>query len=320
MKIIVIFLAERKNVVTIYLDAVWTLNFFLDMMLLMLTQALARDSTRKIRIIIGAFIASLLVPINIYFPDSFFSSVAGKFLYSVIIILCAFGFFSIYRMMKLLLLFYFTTFAIGGGLIAIHFLLQSPIGVSTNGILTFNSGYGDPISWIFVVIGFPSVWLFTKGRMDKHAVDKIRYDQLYPVTIQLKNKSYSTTGYIDSGNQLVDPLTKKPVIICDELFLKQWFTENDWKLLKSANKELDFEKIPKEWESSIQIVPYRGVQGGSNFLFAMRPDQLIVYYGEQKIVTSKLLIGIQFAALTKDQSYHCLLQPQIITTAAVHSA
>lgn len=306
--------------VTIYLDAVWTLNFFLDMMLLMLTQALARDSTRKIRLIVGAFIASLLVPIAIYFPDSFFSSVAGKFLYSIIIILCAFGFLSVYRTMKLLLLFYFTTFAIGGGLIAIHFLLQNPIGVSTNGFLTFNSGYGDPISWMFVVIGFPLVWLFTKIRMDKHAGDKIRYDQLYPVTIQLKNRSYSTTGYIDSGNQLVDPLTKKPVIICDELFLKQWFTENDWMRLKAAHEELDLEKIPIEWEKSIQIVPYQGVQGGSSFLFAIRPDQLIVYYGEQKIATNKLLIGIQFATLTKDQSYHCLLQPQLIKMAAVHSA
>ncbi|MBY7143718.1 sigma-E processing peptidase SpoIIGA [Virgibacillus sp. NKC19-3] len=305
---------------TIYLDAVWTLNFFLDMMLLMLTQALARDSTRKRRIIIGAFIASLLVPITIYFPDSFFNSVIGKLLYSVIIILCTFGFFSIYRIMKMLLLFYFTTFAIGGGLIALHFLLQSPLGVSTNGILTFNSGYGDSISWIFVVIGFPLVWLFTKGRMDKHVVDKIRYDQIYPVTIQLKNRSYSTTGYIDSGNQLIDPLTKNPVIICDELFLKQWFTEADWNLLKTAHKELDLEKIPKKWENSIQIVPYRGVQGGNNFLFAIRPDQLIVYYGEQKIITRKLVIGIQFEALTKDRSYHCLLQPQIITKAVVHSA
>ncbi|MBP1968189.1 stage II sporulation protein GA (sporulation sigma-E factor processing peptidase) [Virgibacillus natechei] len=305
---------------TIYLDAVWTLNFFLDMMLLLLTQALARDSTRKIRIIFGAFIASLLVPLSIYFPDSFFNSVIGKFIYSVIIIWSAFGYVSIYRMMKLLLLFYFTSFAIGGGLIAIHFLVQNPIGMSTNGFLTFNGGYGDPISWIFVVIGFPLMWIFTKVRMDKHVGEKIRYDQLYPVTIQLKNKRYTTTGYIDSGNQLVDPITKKAVVICDELFLKQWFTEDEWQLLKSANESLNFDSLPKEWENYIQIVPYQGVQGNNTFLLALRPDQLIVYYENQIISTNKILIGIQFASLTKDRSYHCLLQPQIIKTAAVQSA
>ncbi|GAB3067914.1 sigma-E processing peptidase SpoIIGA [Virgibacillus ainsalahensis] len=305
---------------TIYLDAVWTLNLFLDMMLLMLTQALARDSTGKLRIVFGAFIASLLVPISIYFPDSFVSSTAGKFLYSVFIIFCAFGFININRLLKLLLLFYFTTFAIGGGLIAVHFLFQNPVGISVNGLVTFNSGYGDPISWLFVIVGFPFAWLFTKKRMDEHAGEKIRYDQLCQVTVQMKNESYSTAGYIDSGNQLTDPLTKKPVIICDETFLKQWFTENEWNLLKDAYEAFDLDNLPKAWESDIQIVPYQGVQGKSMFLFALRPDKLTVYYEEQEIISEKLLIGIQFAELAKDGSYHCLLQPQIIKLAAVHSA
>ncbi|HLR41469.1 MAG TPA: sigma-E processing peptidase SpoIIGA [Virgibacillus sp.] len=305
---------------TIYLDAVWALNFFLDMMLLMLTQALARDSTRKIRIIIGAFVASLLVPVSLYFPDSFFTSVPGKFLYSITIIICAFRFLSVYHMLKLLALFYFTTFSIGGGLIAAHFVFQNPIGLSDNGLLTFTSGYGDPVSWLFVIIGFPLSWFFTKARMDRHAVEKIRYDQLCPVTIQIKQKSYLTTGYIDSANQLVDPATKRPVIICDEVFLKQWFTDEDWQMLKNAHEDLNLDNLPKDWEKQLHIVPYQGVEGKSNFLFAIRPDQLIIYYNDQKIVTNKVLIGIQFAALTKDQNYHCLLQPQIIKLATVHSA
>src|SRR5699024_96215 len=114
-----------------------------------------------------------------------------------------------------LLLFYFITFSIGGGLIAAHFLLQNPVGISSNGILTMEKGYGDPISWIFIIVGFPIVWWFTKNRLDKHATDKIHYDQLYSVTIRLNGEDHSTKGYLDSGNQLVDPLTKKPVIICD---------------------------------------------------------------------------------------------------------
>jgi len=305
---------------TIYLDAVWTLNFFLDFMLLLLTQALLRENTRKIRIIIGAFIASLIVPITLYMPDSILTAAIGKFIYSIFIILSTFGFVSIYRLIKLLFTFYFTTFAIGGGLLAIHFLFQHPIGLSANGILTVNSGYGDPVSWVFVIIGFPLVWLFTKSRMDKHAADKIRYDQLCPVTIQIKNQSHSTKGYIDSGNQLVDPLTKKCVILCDEFFLNQWFTEKEWNMLEIAYENLDFENIPDKWKNEIQFVPYVGAGGDSKFLFTIRPDHLIVYYGEQKIMTKNILIGIQFADLVKDKSYHCLLHPQIIKLGTIHSA
>ncbi|MFC4557023.1 sigma-E processing peptidase SpoIIGA [Virgibacillus kekensis] len=305
---------------TIYLDAVWLLNFFLDMMLLMLTQALAKDSTHKIRIIFGAFVASLLVPLTIFYPGSFLSGMTGKLIYSVLIIVSAFGWQSVHRVLKLLFLFYFITFAIGGGLIAVHFLSQSSVGVASGSILTYNGGYGDPISWLFVIVGFPLSWWFTKKRMDKHATEKIRYDQLSEVSIQIAGVSKSTTGYIDSGNQLVDPLTKKPVIICDEYFLSQWFTREEWKMLENAHENLDFEKLPEKWEKRIHIIPFQGVEGKRTFMLALKPDNLEIYYGDEKIVTRKTLIGIQFAELTKDQSYHCLLHPQIIKMATVNSA
>lgn len=305
---------------TIYLDAIWTLNFILDMMLLMLTQALAKDHTGKKRIMFGAFVASLLVPISLYFPNTFITTFYGKFIYSILIILCSFKFMSIYRTIKLLLLFYFTTFAIGGGLVALHFLFQNPMMLSRSGLITFNNGFGDPVSLIFILIAFPIIWLFTKRRMDKHAVDKIRYNEMYPVTIQMNQESYSTTGYIDSGNQLVDPITKQPVIICDEIFLKQWFSDDEWEKLAEAHKELNYHKIPETWEKNIHIIPYQGVEGTSNFLMAIRPEKLIIYYGQERIITHKVLIGIQFARLTKDGAYHCLLQPQIIKLATVESA
>ncbi|HEX6594848.1 MAG TPA: sigma-E processing peptidase SpoIIGA [Bacillota bacterium] len=305
---------------TIYLDAVWALNFLLDFMLLLLTQALAREKTRKTKLIFGAVVASLLVPITIYYPHSFLTSVWGKLLYSVFIIMCAFRFSSIQRTIKLLFLFYFISFAIGGGLIATHFLLAQPIDASQGSVFTFHKGYGDPISWSFVIIGFPLAWLFTKARMDKHAVEKIRYDQLCPVTIYMKDKSYSTNGYIDSGNQLVDPLSKSPVILCDEIFLKQWFSDNDWSLLKQAHESLNLDHLPTGWEPYVQLVPFYGVEGKSGFLLTLRPERLTIDYEGEKIIAHKVLIGIQFASLTKDNTYHCLLHPQIIKLGAVHPA
>lgn len=305
---------------TIYLDAVWALNFFLDLMLLMLTQAIAKDNTKKIRLIFGAFIASLIVPLSLFYPESFFTSVSGKLLYSICIILCSFKMSSFYKGLKLLLWFYFTTFVIGGGLIAVHFLFQNQFSISKTGILTINSGYGDPISWLFILIGFPFIWIFTKRRMDKHAAEKIRYELQYKVVIELKNKAFMTTGFIDSGNQLVDPVSRRPVVICDEVFLKQWFSKEDWELMKQAHGSLDFSKIPEAWEKLIHIVPFQGVEGKSNFLMAIRPDKLTLYYNNDIIVVNKVLIGIQFARLTKDESYHCLLQPQLIKLGKLESA
>lgn len=309
----------RKKV-SIYLDAVWALNFFIDLMLLMLTGVISKVTISKRRLMAGAFIASLIVPLSIYYPDTILTSVIGKLGYSGLIIICAFGYTTIYRSLKLLMWFYFLSFATGGGLIGLHYMLQQPMGISGAGFLTVNQGYGDPVSWMFIMIGFPCVWLFTKKRMDKHAIEKIRYEQLYEVTLSMKNKSYMTDGYIDSGNQLVCPLTKKPVIIGDELFLKQWFTDQEWNELKEAQEHMSFEKIPTDWEGHIHIVPYQGVSGNSQFLLALRPEKLVIHYNNEDIVTDKVLVGIQFASLTKDHKYHCLLHPQIIKLSAVKTA
>lgn len=305
---------------TIYVDVIWGLNFLFDMMLLMLTQALIKEKIPRLRLILGALVASMIVPFTLFFPASILATVYGKILFSFFIILSTFGFQTIYRFFKQLFTFYFITFSVGGALVAVHFLFHQSFTVSLGGLLTFRQGFGDPVSWLFVIGGFPLAWFFTKRRMDQHAAEKIRYDQLCPVTISIFNQSYSTMGYIDSGNQLVDPLTRQPVIICDEPFLTQWVPLEEWTRLKQVSDSLDLEKIPKKWEQRTHIVPYQGVAGKSQFLLAIRPDKLTVMYEHEPLEVHKVLIGLQFSSLTKDHRYHCLLHPQIIKNGAVATA
>ncbi|MCG5103570.1 sigma-E processing peptidase SpoIIGA [Oceanobacillus alkalisoli] len=304
----------------IYLDAVWLLNFLLDYMLLLLTDKLAKLHTSRYRLAFGALVASLIVPLSIYYPDSFFTSVIGKVIFSIFIMTSSFGYKTIYRLVKLLTLFYMMSFAIGGGLIALHFLIHQPITVSGNGFITYNRGFGDPLSWLFIVVCFPLVWIFTKQRMDKHVQEKIRYDATIPVTLKMNGVSHSTKSFIDSGNQLVDPFTKKPVIICDETFLAHWFDKEDWGKLKIAHEALDMDKIPDEWVDRLRIIPYQGVEGGNGFLFTIIPDEITIYYDKKEIYATNFLVGIQFGNLTGDGSYHCLLQPELIKTAIHYSA
>src|SRR5699024_12775420 len=62
------------------------LNYFLDLMLLMLTGAMVKERVTKRRLLFGAFVASLIVPLSLYFPNSFLTSIVGKLLYSLLIV------------------------------------------------------------------------------------------------------------------------------------------------------------------------------------------------------------------------------------------
>ncbi|MFD2133044.1 sigma-E processing peptidase SpoIIGA [Pseudogracilibacillus auburnensis] len=305
----------------IYLDIILLFNLFCNLLILSLTKYLAKVNVNIHRLLFGTIIATALVPLIVYFPFSFFNSLIGKGIYSLFIIFCTFGFKSMQQMFKKLFLFYFISFSIGGGLFGIHYLVQDSFSSKSNKLLLYvNNVYGDQMSLLIILVGFPLVWLFTKSRMDRHVKDKIKYDQMYDVTIEMNGFRHQTIGYIDSGNHLVDPLTNRPVVLCDELFLQQFFAKADWnKLYQSIalNKLTDF---PESMEKRLFIVPFQGVGGNNNYLYTIKPDKLIVHYNNELIETTNVLIGIQLNSLTVDNSYHCLLHPQIIHFSAVKTA
>ena len=47
-------------------------------------------------------------------------------------------------------------------MIGVHSLLQTESIVQQGVMVTSQTGFGDPISWMFVVIGFPAIWFFEK--------------------------------------------------------------------------------------------------------------------------------------------------------------
>jgi stage II sporulation protein GA (sporulation sigma-E factor processing peptidase) len=305
---------KAEIIVTIYLDAVWILNFLIDWMILQLVHWLTKSPSKRGLLILGGFIASLLVPLTLFYPDNFFASFSGKILFSIIILLSAFGFRNIKLFLKQLLGFYFVSFTLGGGLFGIYFLLTQQIQSMDGLFVTYQTGFGDMISWLFVAIFFPIVWFFTRRRLDHISFEKVKYDEMCPVIIDLNGKSFETIGFFDSGNSLVDPFTKSPVIVCDEVALKDCFTSEEWTLLKNCQSDWSFEHLPSSWQSKFRMIPFQGVGGSRQFILVVKPDQVHVHYKEQVFSVRKILIGIQFGQLSADGSYHCLLHPKIMQT------
>nr|WP_255307071.1 sigma-E processing peptidase SpoIIGA [Paraliobacillus sp. PM-2] len=303
-----------------YLDAVWLLNILLDWMILLLTRHMAKVNAKNWPIFIGACVASLFVPITVFYPSSILLHPVGKLCISILVIIIGFGFKHPKKVCRLLLTFYFVTFALGGALTAIHFFLSSPAQLSPTGIVTWSSGLGDPISWTFVIFGFPIVWVFTKNRLDKHTLTQFQADQIMHVSFQYNNIMVSTTGYVDSGNQLIDPITKKNIVVCDYTVIKQLFSEEQMKQMKKAQEDYRFEKLEQYFSKPIDIVPYHGVSGQPQFMLAFKPEKFTIYYDNQQIQASNVIVGVQFGQLAPDGSYHCLLHPALFNQTTLQLA
>ncbi len=299
--------------VVIYLDIILIMNLVFNYFLLLLTNYLARAGMAFYRLLIGAMIATSLVPIYLYFPESIFHTIWMKGVYSLLIILFTFGYKGLQSFCKMVSLFYFTTIAIGGGLFAVHYMMQEQIGQKLGSLFLYaNNMNGEQVSVLLLVMGFPACSYFIKRQMDRHVKDKINYDQMYEMWIEMYGKCIFTTGYIDSGNQLVDPLSNRPVVICDATYIREFFDEKDWQQMEEAIRSDNVDLLPEKVTKKLFIIPYQGVEGQTGFLYTLKPDRLGMIYHGESLSTNKVLVGIQLGRLTRDDAYHCLLHPGLI--------
>ncbi|WP_066196434.1 MULTISPECIES: sigma-E processing peptidase SpoIIGA [Gracilibacillus] len=298
---------RRKWVLMVYIEVIWLLNFLLDWMILLLTQSITKRITPWYRLMLASVFGSLIVPFTFIFPDIAWNSWVIKIGYSFFIIGIAFPFRNLASYGKVLCSFYFMTFAIGGGLLAMHFLLSSENHTSQPYIAS------QHIHGLFVLVGFPLAWWFAKHRMDQHKLQQFNQQFYYQVKIGWLEKIARTTGYLDSGNHLVDPISQSPVIIVDETILTHFLDPEKISILRAGAMQTG--EIEDDLAGLFHILPYRGVSGEYEMMIAFRPEYVEVDMPDFPFTTKKVLIGIQFGNLVADHSYHCLLHPKLFQQA-----
>ena len=294
----------------IYLDVIWLLNFLIDLLLLLLTAIVLKRKMTKIRLLAGGTFASLYV-LFLFSPwESLAMNPAVKTLYSLIIILIAFGFIRFRLFLQAWLMFYFVNFAAGGGLLGLHFFLQNDTSFIKGTFATHTSGMGSPISWLFVFIGFPVIYWYSKQRMESIETAKLRYEQIYPVMVRAAGMTFHLKGFVDSGNRLEDPISRRSVMIIDMTEVGNQFPDS---IIKLTNKSyFSEEKLPQAFEGKLSLLPYRTVGENQQFMWVIKPDEVTVYEDEQPYKASYVLLGLSYTKLSDRQDYNCLLHPKMM--------
>jgi stage II sporulation protein GA (sporulation sigma-E factor processing peptidase) len=297
----------------VYLDIIWLLNFLFDSLLLYLTALILKRDIRFWRLFSGGMVGSFIILLSITPLNAYSSHPIVKLLFSVFMILIVFGFKRFKYFISNLMIFYLITFLVGGSIIGVHYFLQFDMQLSSSVFLASVKGFGDPISWFVVVLGFPIAWHFTKKNFDRIEVAKIQHHQLIDLEIIIGDKTYPFKGLVDSGNQLYDPISKMPVMFVSVKNMVEELPEDLRTITVNSDQVMmGGLEISSEWEHRMRIIPYKVMGQEHQLVIAVRPDKILFYQNKEASMVEKGLISFTMQQLSSDDTFQCIVHPKML--------
>ena len=188
-------------VMTIYVDGLLFLNFYLDFLLLLTTVVILKRNVKIFRIILGAFFGSLTILV-LFFEVGSLELFFIKLYLSFIMCIVCFGYHNLKSFLTNIGCFYMVSILLGGFL----YFLNITFSYKQKGLLFFNDGFS--VNALFLVIVSPIILCFYIKQV-KAFKQKIAYS--FKTNIYIGRKVLNLNGYLDSGNTLC--YKNRPVIL-----------------------------------------------------------------------------------------------------------
>lgn len=304
----------------VYLDLIFLLNLLIDGATLQTTAWARNIQARKWRIWLAALLGASYV-LMIFVPAlAFMFTFFIKGLLSLLMVFIAFGFASLQYFLRNCAVFYLVNVVAAGAIVAFHFALQSTHDVMNGIMFTHSGGLSFPLrlSGMLVIALFPLTLYFYRKVMDEKGRKQLITDYCADTEVVIGQHKVHCVGLIDTGNQLYDPLTRTPVMIMEVDHWRNALPPTWVEMVQAGQQDKLLEAIGSEqweWQHRLRLVPYKGIQKGSHFMMALKPDKVVIHVDNERIETEHVLIGLSGDKLSSDRSYEAIIHPTLTNSA-----
>ena len=216
--------------------------------------------------------------------------------------------------MKNLASLYFVTFLSGGILLGLHYLFEFNVLSGQQTMYKGINQFGDPVSWIFVIVGFPLAWQFSSKTLETIEMTKINHQQLVKVTVKIDDFTCSVAGFIDSGNHLYDPISQSPVMILSLNGRENMIPKDMVALFENPDILLnDVRDIHYSWADRLRIIPSKVVGNDQQLLTAIKSDWIEIIQNKDIFRLKTGLVSFTFQKLSADEKFECIVHPKMVT-------
>ena len=286
----------------IYLDVFIIENMILNLIIFVSVSIISKTKINFFRLIISSLVGSIYTFMEYYFLEN--QNIILKCIFKFLIsILICFGAFKVRKSkkIKLWLLFVLITFIYGG----ISYAVLNIFNFDNDNLYEINSNiigiFPMKVIWISFLVGFIIIYLVSIYFNKKINLNDI----VCNIEINIEDKIVKTKALIDSGNLLIDPISKKEVIVVESKILKSLLTDEYLDVLKNISigkliGSLDINKY------KIKIIPFNSLGNPNGILCVINPDFIKVQY-EDEIILKNVILGVYFGSLNSFDEYSSII-------------
>ena len=276
-----------------YIEYVFVENFIIDFILLFITGKLIKRVIIFKRLIAASLIGSLYVILTFYIGREFMTFFIVKFSISVLMIMIAFDSKGILTNIRVIICFYITSLIMVGIISALYYFTYDKLTV--NAII------------MSIFIGYAALHFFFKEIKDRIA--KQNYKRKVNVIINGSSKTFR--GYIDTGNELTDPITGKPVMVVNIDCIKDILGDELCNKIMEFYHSKCYESLIDENNSiNLRIIKYNTISNSGENMVCIVPDETEIINNNNSILIDAI-IGIHPKRISMDD-YDALLFKKLL--------
>lgn len=293
---------------TFYIDVIFLENIMMNYIILFATGLIIKNNMKQMKLILSSSIGAMYAIMSYISKVEMYENTIIKFLLSIVMLYIAFKPNNIKKMFKNIVIFYLTSFCFGG---AAYYLLYhiSPEQIQNmNGILTGSypikiAILGGILGFFILNIGFKVI----KNRIDKNSI-------FYQAKIVYKERNISVKVILDTGNLLIEPITRIPVMLIEAEQLKELLGAENIAIIKNGLSN-NFEGLEEELKLKCRIIPFSSIGKNNGLLVGFKPDYISIYNDvEDEKIIKEVMIGICNNKISKNGTYSGLMGLELLNS------
>lgn len=272
--------------IVVYLDVLFGINLLMDFIVLCIVNKICKFAATFLRILLSAAFGALWSVFAVMMPKNIqgLIHICTYILISFVMVKMCAGKSVFRKVLKGVFILYAVTFVLAGAVNMLYFYTYAGYFVKTVVLSNEKLVLFTVVSVIFIYflyVQFIKLRTYDRGKCQ--------------VVILCMGERVELTGFVDTGNVLVDIYTKKPVSVVSKKYIQN-----------ILNKIDDYTKV------KYHIIPFRSLGCESGTIEVICVENMYIYIGEKKMRLENALIGYTDMELSSDNEYEMLVNAGLL--------